>query len=325
MRETFAISADGTLTAIKPLKRSIRSVYSVPIVEQPMGGRPLSRTFIVGTSCFANVSMVFVDEDASATEILPEANATTLLIDPVTELDLKAMALGSSAICQPINNDRYEVSHVSSDCLVTIEQSIDADVIATAINNQTVEVALRALKILPKLESSMLQLVLYALPSGIAELLSELQRTYADLTFYPIAVDTVTYRTTLLLTILDRNHKVIAAKDSLDIVRSFLQKDEFPHILLESMETDLCANITCANAGVCRQRVLYKNRSLTLAAPGSIWSIPEGVGVARCDCKPGFTGEWCDDVKKCDDVTCPNGKCTLGGDCIRDCEKTCKK
>lgn len=43
------------------------------------------------------------------------------------------------------------------------------------------EITLKALRTRPELESFMLQLVLYASTSGLAELMTELQRTYADL------------------------------------------------------------------------------------------------------------------------------------------------
>ncbi|VDN27727.1 unnamed protein product [Cylicostephanus goldi] len=170
----------------------------------------------------------------------------------------------------------------------------------------------------------MLQLVFYALPSGIAQVLTEMQRTYSDLTFYPLAIDTTAYRNTLSLAIVDRNQKVISANDSRDIVARFFKMDEFAHALLESTETDLCANVSCANNGTCQQKVVWKRKSSTFTEPESIWSIPEGVGMARCDCAVGFTGERCENVKKCDRTSCPDGECTEDGDCVRDCEKTCK-
>ncbi|RCN33445.1 laminin G domain protein, partial [Ancylostoma caninum] len=89
--------------------------------------------------------------------------------------------------------------------------------------------------------------------------------------------------------------------------------------------TNLCANTTCANGGTCRQKVLWNGQSRTFSGSKSIWVVPDGMGVVRCECTAGFTGRWCDDVKTCDDVTCPDGKCTAAGDCVLECEKTCKK
>ncbi|EYC20756.1 hypothetical protein Y032_0021g405 [Ancylostoma ceylanicum] len=310
LRETFSLSADGVLTTLKPLKRSVRSVYSIPIVAQPRTGRLSSTRFIV-----------FVDEDAAGRTTVQKVNATVLLTDTTAEFDLDDIALGSPPKCQAINNDQYSVT---TECHVTIEQPIDNEALSASINNSTVEVMLKALRTRPELESSMLQLVIYASSSGLAQLLTELQQAYADLTFYPIAIDVVRHRSTLLLAIKDRNQNVIAANDSRDILRSYFQKDEFPHALVESLRTSLCANVTCANGGVCRQLVLWNGQSRTFSGPKSIWSIPEGMGVARCECAVGFTGKWCDDVKTCDDVTCPEGKCTAGGDCVLECEKTCK-
>ncbi|RCN33444.1 cadherin domain protein, partial [Ancylostoma caninum] len=99
LRETFSISADGTLMTLKPLKRSVRSVYSIPIVAQPTTGRPSSKRFIV-----------FVDEDAAGRTTVQQVNATALLTDTTAEFNLNGLALESPLKCQPINNDQYAVS-----------------------------------------------------------------------------------------------------------------------------------------------------------------------------------------------------------------------
>ncbi|EPB79623.1 hypothetical protein ANCCEY_01319 [Ancylostoma ceylanicum] len=298
LRETFSLSADGVLTTLKPLKRSVRSVYSIPIVAQPRTGRLSSTRFIPRPHApWKTPFKVFVDEDAAGRTTVQKVNATVLLTDTTAEFDLDDIALGSPPKCQAINNDQYSVT---TECHVTIEQPIDNEALSASINNSTVEVMLKALRTRPELESSMLQLVIYASSSGLAQLLTELQQAYADLTFYPIAIDVVRHRSTLLLAIKDRNQNVIAANDSRDILRSYFQKDEFPHALVESLRTSLCANVTCANGGVCRQLVLWNGQSRTFSGPKSIWSIPEGMGVASgvctagvCECVPGFAGTDC--------------------------------
>ncbi|KAK6740380.1 hypothetical protein RB195_008692 [Necator americanus] len=265
---------------------------------------------------------VFVDKDSENATIVPKINATVLLADTASEFHLNDVLLREKPICRPDNNERYEVS---TKCHFTIEQPIDGDVLNASIGDKTVKLVLHARRLRAELEKSMLQLVLYASPGGIAAFLTEMKRTYADLDFYPIAVDVSAHRYTLLLAIIDRNRKVIAANDSRDIIRMLFQKYEFPHVLLESAETNLCANKICENGGECRQQVLWKKQSWTFFETDSIWTIPDGIVLPRCDCTAGFTGDTCEEEKYCDKTTCSDGMCTENGDCVRDCEKTCKQ
>ncbi|KAK6043690.1 EGF-like domain protein [Cooperia oncophora] len=204
-------------------------------------------------------------------------------------------------IAQP-ENGRPSTQRVVmlADCHITVKQPIDPTGIKATINGADSDIELKTLQISDGLEQSSVQVVLYAAPAGVADFLDELQRSYSDLTFYPLAVDidAAEHRNTLSLAVVDRNRRVIAADDSRDILRSFFQKDDFPHTLLQSMKTSLCDDYVCSNGGKCRQMIALHNGSTSFYGSESIWSIPNGVLTTRCKCAFGYGGEFCDEVNR---------------------------
>ncbi|KAK6019423.1 cadherin domain protein, partial [Ostertagia ostertagi] len=87
----------------------------------------------------------------------------------------------------------------------------------------------------------------------------------------PLAIDVIAAenRNTLSLAVVDRNRRVIAADDSHDILRSFFQKGDFPHALLQSMRTSLCDDHVCANGGSCYEQIAGR----TPAPPSTDWIL----------------------------------------------------
>ncbi|KAK5968830.1 hypothetical protein GCK32_015961, partial [Trichostrongylus colubriformis] len=265
---------------------------------------------------------VFVEADFENAVVSRHLNTTVVFAGTPTELDLSALASGTKSQCA---SKESELLEISPDCHITVKQPIDM-VVEALINGNSTEIKINTLQVSEELEQSALQVVLYAAPGGVANFFTELQRSYSDLTFYPLAIEIVDalHRNTLSLAVVDRNRRVIAVDDSRDILRSFFQKDDFPHALLQSMKTSLCDDVICSNGGRCRQLIELKNSSISFYGSESIWSVPNGVARTRCECASGYVGEYCEQVNRCDNVICPDGRCSTSGNCTSDCEVTCK-
>ncbi|VDO61800.1 unnamed protein product [Haemonchus placei] len=334
LREIFSVSPEGMLMSVRPLTQSIRSVYGVPVVAQPEYGRPTTQRVVVSTLArvpltlldldidIAGFLYVFVDADAENAVSPRIMNATIVLGDTPTEIDLSSITFESKPECVPNESEAYKVS---GNCHITVKESVGNALQKVMINDTLIEITLNTLQSSEELQQSALQVIFYAAPARVADFLTELQRSYTDLTFYPLAVkvDAAQHRNALSLAVIDRNHRVITSNDSRDILHGFFQRNDFPHALLQSMSTSLCDSVFCSNGGICRQLVSLQNASTTFYGSESIWSIPNGLLQTRCECGVGFVGEYCEEVNHCSDIICPDGRCSAAGSCMRGCEKGC--
>ncbi|WKX99935.1 hypothetical protein Q1695_014644 [Nippostrongylus brasiliensis] len=313
LRELFSMTPENVLISLRPLSRAIRSIYDIPIVAQHDSGRLQTRRVLV-----------FVDANEDNRVVPDNLNTTVVFADGPLQLDLSQLLPQSSPSCTSLN----EPITVTSDCRLMVDRSVDNTVVtATGANATSLKIRLESLKINEDLKKSALKLVFYAAPAGVADLLSELRRSYAELTFYPLAITRIgANHHALSLSVVDRNGRIISASDTRDIARGFFQKDEFSHAILDTMFVTVCDETTCANGGRCHQLVSLDSDSSSFLGSESIWVIPRGNAKARCSCSAGFRGEFCEEVDRCEDAgkcsseqatceeTCKNGVCA-GGEC----------
>ncbi|PIO69693.1 cadherin domain protein, partial [Teladorsagia circumcincta] len=273
----------------------MENVSAIPIAQLPTA-HSQKFTYRIGDR---RLREVFVDADNENAVIPRHLNATAVLGSTPAEFDLSAIAVGSQTKCAPKENDLFEVS---AQCHIAVKESVDYIAVEALVNGSTTNVRLNTLQVSRELEQSSLQVVFYAAPAGVADFLTDLQRSYTDLTFHPLAIDVIAaeHRNALSLAVVDRNRRVIAAEDSRDILRSFFQKDDFPHALLQSLKTSLCDDHVCANGGSCHQQIALQNASTSFYGSESIWNIPNGMSrtsgvcfAGVCECLAGFTGADC--------------------------------
>lgn len=83
------------------------------------------------------------------------------------------------------NLTKKEISEIlfqiSSACRLTVRQPIGGAVIPVSVNGSNIQIRMVAVRVSEELKTSALQMVLYADEAGVADLLFELQRSYADL------------------------------------------------------------------------------------------------------------------------------------------------
>ncbi|VDM60776.1 unnamed protein product [Angiostrongylus costaricensis] len=307
--EIFSLSSDGVLASTRALNQSSRSVYNVTIIMQPHVGQPHVIDVLTEQIYFTSTLQVFVDVDFEKSAIPTKVEATAILADRVAEFDLGYIAAGAVGECHARDEERFQVL---STCRLIVKQPIDGEEVLASINGVSVRIALRSLQPSKKLLQSVLQLVFYATSTGVAEFLTELQKFYSDMTFYPLAIDVVAHhRNTLALAILDRNHKVVTPHDAHKIVQKFLKLTEFPHVLIESMKTNLCNDNVCALGDKCLQVVSFRNKSLLFYGSKSVWNVPNGLITTRCECTDLCCGKSRD--VRCDASSCSTEECSTNG------------
>ncbi|KJH44561.1 cadherin domain protein [Dictyocaulus viviparus] len=309
LRTIFSLSSDGSLTSLRPLDQSIRSVYNFNVSIRSSDEWFLHESILV-----------FVDPDFELIKIPSKITVTSMVFNNAFEFDLSNLTIGSLRECRAQNDALLQVT---SRCHFIIKQPLNTKGISASIDNITIGINLRSLKYSEDLEQSMLQIVFYATSNGVAEFLTALQEYYDDMTFYPLAVDVVAYhRNTLILTIIDRNQKIITVNDSKQIVEQFIRSSDFTHAIIDSIKIAFCNDTVCANGGECHHTVSFRNNNEIFRGFNSIWYVPRGTIKIRCECKIGYTGELCDARRDSTDYPIDEG-CSVTSRCSQSCKKSC--